>query len=564
MHTFIEKKRYILLAIIFIVGLFLRFYLLGTNPPSLNWDEASTGYNAFSILRTGRDEYGNFMPLSIRSFDDYKPPLYTYLDVPFIAVFGLTDYAVRLPSAILGTLTILVVYFLVLEFFPKTGKKHGIFSENYLQQEIALLSAFFFAISPWSLQFSRAAYEGNIGLFFLLSGVLFFLKSEKIHIYILFSSVSFILALYSYHSFRLVVPLLIIVLVSFFYPYLLKAKKMTFISLVMLILFAAPIYSSFITAGSGTGSRLSMVTIFNSSESLDASIRELEHDRKQGNFIGDVFHNRRAVHILNAIKGYLDHYNPDFLYLSGDGGRQHHAVKVGMMYLLDLPLVILGFIVLVKNITRRKFLFICMLLIAPLPSAITTGTPHPVRAIAMLPELLILASIGAVFLISAISDLKHKILGGTVKYFILTFVLLLFSFNVYYYLHQYYVHTPIEYGDFWQYGYKEVFEIAQKNESDYENIIVTYKYDQPYIYYLYYNKIDPNWYHHNWNFTKNGEMPRFERRIGKYIFRNVNLGEERKIKNSLIIGTPDEIPKNESFMEINFLNGDTAFRITKT
>ena len=59
-------------------------------------------------------------------------------------------------------------------------------------------------------------------------------------------------------------------------------------------------------------------------------------------------------------------------------------------------------------------------------------------------------------------------------------------------------------------------------------------------------------------------MPRFERRIGKYIFKNINLGEERKIKNSLLFGTPDEIPENESFKEIKFLNGDTAFRITKT
>ena len=151
MHTFINKHRYILLVLIFIVGLFLRFFLLGGNPPSLNWDEASTGYNAFSILKTGKDEYGNFLPLSIRSFDDYKPPLYTYLDVPFVGIFGLTDFAVRLPSAILGTLTILVIYFLVLEFFPKIGQKQEVFSENRFQQEIALLSAFFFCYQSMEL-----------------------------------------------------------------------------------------------------------------------------------------------------------------------------------------------------------------------------------------------------------------------------------------------------------------------------------------------------------------------------------------------------------------------------
>ncbi|HMS22594.1 MAG TPA: glycosyltransferase family 39 protein [Candidatus Levybacteria bacterium] len=564
MHTFIEKKRYILLTVIFIIGLFLRFFLLGTNPPSLNWDEASTGYNAFSILKTGKDEYGNFMPLSIRSFDDYKPPLYTYLDVPFVGIFGLTDFAVRLPSAILGTLTILVIYFLVLELFPKIRKTQEAFSESNFQQEIALLSAFFFAVSPWSLQFSRSAYEGNIGLFFLLSGVLFFLKSEKKHIYLLFSSILFICALYSYHSFRLVVPLLILVMSTLFYPYLLKAKKMAIVAFMILVLFAIPIYSSFVTAGSGTGSRLSMVTIFGASENLDASIRELEYDRSYGDFIGETFHNRRVVHFLAAVKGYLDHYNPDFLYLNGDGGRQHHAVKFGMMYLFDLPLIMVGAVMLTRRITRQKILFFTILVLAPLPSAITTGTPHPVRAIAMLPELLILASVGAVFLISEISRIKYRVLGLKLKYVIFSLLLFVFSVNGLYYLHQYYIHTPIEYGDFWQYGYKEALAIAVKNEKNYDNIVFTYKYDQPYIYYLYYNKIDPNWYHSNWNFTKNGEMPRFERRIGKYIFKNINLGEERKIKNSLLFGTPDEIPENESFKEIKFLNGDTAFRITKT
>lgn len=564
MHTFINKHRYILLVLIFIVGLFLRFFLLGGNPPSLNWDEASTGYNAFSILKTGKDEYGNFLPLSIRSFDDYKPPLYTYLDVPFVGIFGLTDFAVRLPSAILGTLTILVIYFLVLEFFPKIGQKQEVFSENRFQQEIALLSAFFFAISPWSLQFSRAAYEGNIGLFFLLSGVLFFLKSENKHLYLLFSSASFICALYSYHSFRLVVPLLILVMVALFYPYLLKAKKTAIVSLVILILFAAPIYSSFLASGSGTGSRLSMVTIFGSSDNLDASIRELEYDKDHGDFIGEVFHNRRVVYFLSATKGYLDHYNPDFLFLNGDGGRQHHAVKFGMMYLFDLLLIIMGIVVLTRRITRKKILLCIMLVLAPLPSAITTGTPHPVRAIAMLPELLILAGVGTAFLIFEISRIQYKILGLKLMYLVFSFLLILFSVNVAYYFHQYYIHTPVEYGDFWQSGYKEVFEIASKNEQRYKKIIITYKYDQPYIYYLYYNKIDPIWYHKNWNFTKNGEMPRFERRIGQYIFRNINLGEERKINNSLLFGTPDEIPYNEAFKEVKFLNGETAFRITKT
>ena len=98
------------LVLIIVLAAFLRFYQLGVNPPGLNWDETAHGYNAYSILKTGRDEYGYFMPLSFRSFDDYKPPLYTYLVVPSVAIFGLNSFAVRFPSALLGVLAVLFTY----------------------------------------------------------------------------------------------------------------------------------------------------------------------------------------------------------------------------------------------------------------------------------------------------------------------------------------------------------------------------------------------------------------------------------------------------------------------
>ena len=109
------------MLVILALALFLRFYQLGVNPPSLDWDEASLGYNAYSILKTGADEYGNFLPLSIRSFDDYKPPLYVYLDVPSVAVFGLNEFGVRFTSALIGFLSVIAVYFLVKEIFETMG-----------------------------------------------------------------------------------------------------------------------------------------------------------------------------------------------------------------------------------------------------------------------------------------------------------------------------------------------------------------------------------------------------------------------------------------------------------
>src|SRR3990167_11448577 len=105
--------RILLFLFIILVAGFLRCYRLGQVPPALDWDEASLGYNAWALLETGRDEFGNSWPLSIRSFGDYKPPIYTYLLIPSTKIFGRTEFAIRFPSALAGTLTVAVTYFLV-------------------------------------------------------------------------------------------------------------------------------------------------------------------------------------------------------------------------------------------------------------------------------------------------------------------------------------------------------------------------------------------------------------------------------------------------------------------
>lgn len=545
----------IVLFLIFLLGVFLRFFMLGQNPPSLNWDEVSTGYNVYSILKTGKDEYGNFLPLSIRSFDDYKPALYTYLTVPSVAAFGLTGFAVRFPSAFLGSFSVLIVYFLTKEIL--IGKKY----HNATIEQVSLVSSFFFAISPWSLQFSRAAYEGNIGLFFLLGGVLFLFKFLEKPKYLFASVLFFILCLYSYHSFRLIVPLFLFGFGVLYFKNLWKNKLIVLTSLLILILISLPIYSSFLFSNSGTGSRLSMVTIFGDTPELQKSITRLEYDKKIGNPLGYVFENRRFVYALAVTAGYLKHYDPDFLFLHGDGGVQHHAVDFGMLYLFSFPFIILGFYFLAQNFSKRIGVLLLLLALAPLASAISSGAPHPVRAIVMAPILDITAAVGLIMLLHYLFKMKHKRLA-----FGLFVVLIgIFSFNLLYYFNQYYVHTPREYGYFWQSGAKEAVEYAHRNKEKYNKIIMTYKYDQPYAFYLYHNRIDPAWYQRVWNFTGNGIMPRFERKIGNVEFKNINYGEDSKLKNTLLIGTPEEVPMNANvLLEIEFPDGSTAYRISQT
>ena len=101
-----NRLQIILFVLIIILAFFLRFYRLGSNPPGLYWDEAAFGYDAYSLAKTARDHHGQFLPLFFESFGDWKLPGYFYLLIPSVKLFGLSEFAVRLPSALLGFLTV--------------------------------------------------------------------------------------------------------------------------------------------------------------------------------------------------------------------------------------------------------------------------------------------------------------------------------------------------------------------------------------------------------------------------------------------------------------------------
>jgi len=303
------------------------------------------------------------------------------------------------------------------------------------------------------------------------------------------------------------------------------------------------------------------VTIFSDPTIAENSIKRIEFDKNNNDGLGALLHNRRIVYGLAIVKGYLDHFNPDFLSLHGDGGVQHHAVDMGMLYLWDLPFIIAGLYILFSRRNRYIAMLFALFLLAPIPSSITTGTPHPVRAIALMPAFHIFAAVGFVFISLKILRAR-KFIFKTLN---LSFIGSALLINFIYYMHQYYVHTPIEYGYFWQYGYKEAVSFAKENETKFDKIIMTYRYDQPYIYYLFYNKIEPSWYQKNWDYNQTGETDRFKRVIGKYTFKNIDYVKDSILAKTLLIGTPEEIPESAKIIKtIKFPDGRIAFKIAET
>lgn len=366
------------------------------------------------------------------------------------------------------------------------------------------------------------------------------------------SFLAFSLSLYAYHSERLVVPLLLLGLMIIYRKEIRKSLFWFVFSGFLFTLSILPLIGQL----KATGARLGSVTILNPNERLGGSIKAIEYDKGKEDFLGSLMHNRRIVFGREILGGYLDHFNFDFLFLTGDPPGRHHAAGMGMLYIWDLPFILLGIFYLLKNPDKNAKGLFWWFLVAPVASSITTGTPHAVRALIYLPTYQIFSAFGLVEAIDFLKKLRNQYLGRGIV--VLTFSILLLTF--YYYLHTYWIHTPVEYASSWQYGYKQAVEEAAKLESGFEKVIVTYAYDQPYIFFLFYNQTDPVWYQANWG---GGEIQRANRSFGKYEFRNIDWGKDSKLQNTLLVGTPTEIPQGvEGFInDINYPDGTVAFRI---
>lgn len=551
-RTIQNSKLLLLLVIILAAG--LRLFALGSNPPSLDWDEASLGYNAYSLLKTGKDEFGRSWPISIRSFEDYKPAVYTYLTIPAIAVFGLNEFAVRLPSAVFGLFTVGVTYLLAGELVAGWNKSNKTYTTDK-NNRIALVVAFLLAISPWHLQFSRVAFEANVALFFVTSGIYLFLKGLKNGPWLLFSGISFVISFYTYHSPRLVVPLLLLGWAIWYRGNIWEKRKWVVVSVLCAGVLLIPFVKETMTVGRA---RFGSVTVIAPDGRLEDSIKRIEYDQAKNDWLGKLLHNRRIVYGLAVVKGYLDHFNLDFLFLTGDAPDRHHARDMGMLYLWEAPFVMLGILFLLRQ--KQGAPLFWWFLVAPAASAITTGTPHAVRALLYLPTYQVFTAVGLIGLIKHIGRIggesKTKIAVGLV--FLLTAV----GVNVSYYLEMYYVHTPIEAAKDWQYGYKQAVAEMKKYEEVVDKIIVTYRYDQPHVYVLFYEQVDPVWYQKQW---QGGEIRRDVRAFGKYEFRNIEWDQDQHLENVLLVGTPGEIPDGtmRQVADIHFPDGSVAFRIVR-
>jgi 4-amino-4-deoxy-L-arabinose transferase-like glycosyltransferase len=525
-----------MLAGIFLLATVLRFYSIGTTPPSLTWDEVSWGYNAYSLGIDGKDEFGVFLPYKyLESFGDFKPPMYAYLDIIPVKIFGLNEFATRFPSALFGSLSVLLTYFLVLQLFVKSKFK----------SEYALFSTLFLAVSPWHINLSRAAFEANVASFFLILGVTCFLYGiHKKPWFLVISSVSFVASMYTFNTSRVVAPLLVVMLTVLFFKALWKHKKQSFISFGVGILLLAPILGFLVSPQASL--RFKEVNIFSNPQEVLTANQEIEND---GNALwSKAIHNRRIKYAVSFISHYFDNLAPRFLFITGDGNPKFSTQDVGQMYLWCIPFFVAGMLLLFRKREGYWYIVPLWLLIGIIPAAVARETPHALRIEATLPAFQILTAFGFVSIIKKIKFLR--------VYFILLALFTLFL-NVSYYLYGYYVHYSREFSGEWQYGYKQSIEYVARNQNKYDYIEVTNALGRPYIYYLFYLKIKPD------DFRKQAVVKRDAfgfvtvESIGKIKFVNyVGLTPTPGAK-TLRISDKYNIPPEQSILKtIKLLNGE--------
>jgi 4-amino-4-deoxy-L-arabinose transferase-like glycosyltransferase len=549
-------KKYILLMLILILASILRLWQLGQVPISPDWDEVALGYNAYSVLKTGRDEYGIRFPLSLRSYDDYKPPLYMYLTVPSVALFSLNSWSVRLPSALAGIVAIWGTYLLVGELMNyglgiingKTKKPTN------LNRYIPLLSALLLTVSPWHLQFSRIAFEANIGLTINIWAVYFVLKGIVKKSFLIPGSILLGLGLYAYHSERIFLPLLTILVIIIFHTEIFRYKKYLFVPVIAGFLTISPLFGIFTDKNTllrlkGTSSLADQTGL------LAQNVSWLTEDKLHHDIIGIILDNRRFVWAKTIISGYLSHYSLSWWFINGDNPR-HHAPDTGMLYLWELPFLFIGMYQLLKNKSKATWLIFSWFLIAPVAASPTTELPHAIRTLVFLPTFQIFTSLG---IIRSFSTLKNN------RTFWVTLLISAYTvfivFNIAYYFEMYYKQMNHDVSDYWQYGYKQAVDYTVRNKNKYQKIVVSTKLEQPYMFFLFYLNYDPKRYLAEGG-TKSGGFAEIRNKFDIYEFRPITWKNEQKDGTILYIGKPNEIT-GTPLAEINYLNGNPAIVIAE-
>lgn len=534
---------------IILLASFLRLWQLGDVPPSPSVDEVSIGYNAYSIFKTEADEYGVKFPLVFRAYDDWQAGLYHYFVIPFISIFGLNILSERLPSVLLSIATVFATYIVVKTLFKEA-------KPPYKAEYLGLFSALLLAISPWHIYMSRIGFQVNTAAALFVFGMAFFLR-KQFH----FAFASFALSVMAYHTEKVFMPVVVFGLLLIFRKELFAVKKKLFIAALIGAVMLMPLLKE--TFGPYGLTRLEATNVFTSYKNrFDNETLILAKAVKENDLIGQVVHNRRILAGRIFLEGYISHFNPTWLFANtlSDGAERHKVPGLGLMYFWEAPLILFGFLVLIKvKFSRKtKLLIFLWFFASPLAASITTDAPHAVRSYVFLPTWQIFSSLGVVFISS-------QLRGKTAQRIVYMLFCMIVLASVGYFYRQYFEVFPKTQSESFQYALSQATAFVLENEPKYDKIIVSNKEKdmlQSYMFFLFHSRYEPKKYH-EYGGTVSGGFAQTHV-FDKFEFRPIVWKDEQKLKNTLYVGNLSDFPEGVNLIFIGYyLDGKPGVKVVR-
>ena len=448
------KNHYLIVFLLIAIGFAIRVFLITTIPSGLNQDEASIGYDAFSIMHTGCDRNANSLPIHLVSWGSGQNVLYAYLSIPFIYIFGLNIFSVRIVNALFSCLSLVIFYKLFSTSFDK--KK-------------SLIALSLLTICPWSIMSARWGLESNIfpplfllAVFLLIKGIS---SSQK---YFPVSFIAFAVCLYSYGTSYLILPVFFL----FVIPYLLYEKKISFsyllFSLSLFFIVALPIIAFVI------------INHFNLHQIQLAGITIPKLESNRTTVIFNLFNGNFFPTFIKDVVRFLS-----IIVLQTDGNEYNAISSIGTIYFISFPFCIIGLIRIIKN---RQFIRIPIhfILFTWLLCSIIIGCTSHVNInrinIIFIPLLYF-----TIFGFFDVSDMLNTVYRKHYPAFLIAFYTLYFGFFCGYY---FLIFKKEVKSDF-SFGLGDAIQYAEKIKKNETVNITTKTINMPYIYVCFYNRIDP-------------------------------------------------------------------------
>lgn len=548
-----------LVVTLLLVAAAIRLINLSNLPPSPYWEEAALGYDAYSIFKTGKDHHGNQLPVvALESFGDWKPALYAYAIIPFIAVFDLSIVSVRLPSALAGVAIV-----------GGVGALSWLWWQDKSQSLLAMLAA---AIMPWAVFFSRAGWEVNLATAIFIWAIVCWeygqqtlsksiqtnrsIASAKLSLTFVLSILGFVLTLYTYHAYRILSPLIGVylgcsLLLSLWSHRKKLEKSSSLLSQIKIVFLTTGVVGGMILISG----MLPIITALQSpiisqrfaETSIFSNLQIIESSNYHQELVGRAWWSRIVYHryfffAREVLVNFFDHLTIKYWFVTGDPNPRHSSQYFGLLYPVDLLPLVIGIGVVASRLKQKRWFLAFWTVVSLVPASLTTATPHALRTLALMPVVSIVLGWGTLTIIEYLTtQLKTRLKLSTALARKTIMALILFGYSgLFIWFWRYYSTIySIQYAQEWQFGYKEMVQtIATVSESKPSTrIFISREYGRPAMYYWFYAQTDPSIVQaQNQTSSKDqGEFLSFNNIAFVTLSTQVNLDEDGSI---IVAGSP--------------------------